>query len=144
MDCGLIEIGNIATKASMDDIRKLKSILDEHRIFHMVDDVKFFHSHAGRTPRPEVTHQGGGKEFDPTKHRLWKQKIHQGDCAEFLELIAPDLYELNYISLIFLDSEEADFIATLVYESDRKKRQLGNKAGGPGSGDSPYDSLEST
>ena len=143
MDCGLIEIGNIATKASTDDIRKLKSILDEHRIFHIVDDVNFFHSHA-ETARPEVIQRGGKKEFDPTKHCLWKHKIHQSDCAEFLELIAPDLYELNYISLIFLDSEEADFIATLVYESDRKKRQLGNKAGGPGSGDSPYDSLEST
>jgi hypothetical protein len=143
MDCGLIEIGNIATKASTDDIRKLKSILDEHRIFHIVDDVKFFHLHA-ETARPEVTHQGGDGEFDPTKHRLWMHKIRHGDCAKHLELIAPDLYELNYISLIFLDSEEADFLATLVYEGDRKNCQFGNKAEGTGSSEPPDDSLGST
>ena len=42
MDCGLVEIGNITTKASTGAIRKLKSILDQHRIYHIVDGVIFF------------------------------------------------------------------------------------------------------
>ena len=37
MDCGLIEIGNIATKASTDDIRKLKSILDERWYMKVIE-----------------------------------------------------------------------------------------------------------
>lgn len=28
-----------------------------------------------------------------------------------------DLYKLNYRSLIFLDSEEAEFLATLIYKA---------------------------
>ena len=37
MDKGCIEIGNINTQASTGVIRRLKSILDQHGIFHVID-----------------------------------------------------------------------------------------------------------
>ena len=117
MDYGLIEIGDIATKASTDHIRKLKSILDRHRIYHIVDGVTFFHPHHKAVPLKE-NHQDRGGKVDTTEDRLRKRKNHHSDDSRFRELIAPDLYKLNYMSLIFLDSEEADFLATFVYEGD--------------------------
>ena len=115
MDYGLVEIGDIATKASTDDIRKLKSILDRHRIYHIVDGVTFFHPHA-KAVRLKENHQDRVGKVDTTEDRLRKRKNHHNDHFKFRELIVPDLYKLNYMSLIFFDSEEADFLATFVYE----------------------------
>jgi len=128
MDYGIIEIGDIATKASTDDIRKLKSILDRHHIYHIVDGVTFFHPHAEAARLKEI-HQGRGGEVDPTKDRFRKRKIHHSDRSKFRELIVPDLYKLNYMSLIFLDSEEADFLATVVYEGHLKGHHIVKKLG---------------
>jgi hypothetical protein len=115
MDYGLIEIGDIATKASTDDIRKLKSILDRHRIYHVVDGVTFFHPH-GETARSKAIHRSRAGKVGTSADRSRKRKTHHSDHSKFRELIAPDLYKLNYMSLIFFDSEEADFLATIVYE----------------------------
>jgi hypothetical protein len=115
MDYGLIEIGDIATKASTDDIKKLKSILDRHRICHILDDDTFFHPHA-KAVRLKENHRDRVGKLDTTADRLRKRKNHHSDHSKFRELIVPDLYKLDYISLIFFDSEEADFLATVVYE----------------------------
>ena len=48
MGKGCIEIGNINTRASAGVIRKLKSILDQHGIFHIIDDVMFYDSHTSK------------------------------------------------------------------------------------------------
>lgn len=115
MDFGLVEIGDIATKASTDDIRKLKSILDRHRIYHIVDGVTFFHPHA-KAVRLKENHQDRVGKVDTTEDRLRIRKNHHSDHSKFRELNVPDLYKLNYMSLIFFDSEEAEFLSTLVYE----------------------------
>ena len=115
MDSGLIEIGNIASKASIADIRKLKSILDRHRIFHIVDGVTVFHPHA-KAARMKENHQGRIGKMDTNADRLRKRKNHHSDHSEFRELTVPDLYKLDYMSLIFFDSEEADFLATFLYK----------------------------
>jgi hypothetical protein len=115
MDYGIIEIGDIATKVSTDDIRKLKSILDRHRIYHIVDGVTLFHPNAKTVPL-KGNHQGRVGKVDTTQDRLRKSKNDQSDHLKFRELIAPDLYKLDYINLILFDSEEADFLATVVYE----------------------------
>ena len=115
MDYGLVEIGNIATKASTDDIRRLKSILDRHCIYHIVDGVTYFHPHA-KAVRLKENHQDRVGKVDTTQDRMRKRKNDQSDHLKFRKLIAPDLYKLNYMSLIFLDSEEADFLATFVYK----------------------------
>ena len=126
MDCGLVEIGNITTKASTDAIRKLKSILDQHRIYHIVDGVIFFHSHV-ETARSGLIHRDRIAKVDTTEDRWRKRKNQGSDHSKFRELIVPDLYELDYMSLISLDSEEADFLATIVDEGDCKFRQFVKK-----------------
>ena len=35
-------------------------------------------------------------------------------------LIVPDLYELDFMSLLCLDSDEADFLSTLIYGEHRE------------------------
>jgi hypothetical protein len=115
MDYGLIEIGDIATQASTDDIRKLKSILDRHHIYHIVDGVRFFHPYA-KAVRLKKNRQGRVGKVDTTANCLRKRKNHHSDHSKFRELIVPDLYKLDYMSLIFFDSEEADFLATVVYK----------------------------
>ena len=101
MNYGLIEIGNITAKAPSDAIRKLKSILDRHRIYHIVDGVAFFHP-QGKTFRSGEIHRAraGGR-----------------DRFKFRQLIVPDLYKLDHMSITFFDSREADFLATLIYEA---------------------------
>jgi hypothetical protein len=115
MDYGLIEIGDIAKKASTDDLRKLKSILDRHRIYHIVDGVTFFHPHAKAARLKEIQQDRVGK-VDTSEDRLRKAKNHHCDHSKFRELIVPDLYKLDYMNLIFFDSEEADFLAAIVYD----------------------------
>jgi len=115
MDYGIIEIGDIATKASTDDIRKLKSILDRHRIYHIVDGVTFFHPCA-KAVRLKENHESRSEKVDPSEVCLRKRENHHSDHYKLRELIVPDLYKLDYLNLIFFDSEEADFFANLVYE----------------------------
>ena len=115
MDCGLIEIGDTATKASTNDIKKLKSILDRHRIYHIVDGVTFFQPYA-ETARPGAIHRSRAGKLGTTADHLRKRKNHHSDHSKFRELIVPDLYKLDYMSLILFDSEEADFLATVIYE----------------------------
>ena len=105
MDSGFIEIGNINTKASTEAIIKLKSILDQHAIFHIIDGVRFFHPQENAA-RMQEFHRGRARECKRAKDDVHRQ---------YRELIVPDLYELDFMSLLYFDSEEAEFLATLVY-----------------------------
>ncbi|MGD2011790.1 MAG: hypothetical protein PVI76_11870 [Desulfobacterales bacterium] len=116
MDYGHVKIGDITTKASTDDIRKLKFILDRHRIYHIIDGVTYFHPHA-KAVRLKENHQERVRKVDATQDRSLKRKSDKSNHLKFRKLIAPDLYKLNYMNLIFFDSEEADFLATLVYKN---------------------------
>ena len=113
MDYGIIEIGDIATKASTDDIRKLKSILDRHHIYHIVDGVTFFHP-CTKAVRLKEDHESRSGKVDTSEDRLRKRENHHSDHYKFRELIVPDLYKLDYMNLLFFESEEADFLATVV------------------------------
>ena len=119
MDYGIIEIGDIATKASADDIRTLKSILDRHRIYHIVDGITFFHP-CTKTVRLKENDERRSEKVDTSEVCLRKHKDHHSDHYKFRELIVPDLYKLDYINLILFESEEADFLATIVYEGHCK------------------------
>ena len=114
MNKGFIEIGSIKAKASTEAIRKLKSILDQHGIFHIFDGVMFYDLHA-KAVRMEKIHQGRGKAVNKTKDGFRSYKIRHSNRYKYRELIVPDLYELNFISLMFFDFDEAEFLATLIY-----------------------------
>jgi hypothetical protein len=105
MDNGCIEIGKINTKASTEVIKKLKFILDQHEIFHIIDGVMFYHPHQ-QAVQVKASHQGRVREIS---------KAQDDFQMQYRELIVPDLYKLNFMSLVFFDAEEADFLATLVY-----------------------------
>ena len=108
MDMGTIEIGNINTQASAKVIRKLKSILDQHTIFHIMDGVVFNQPHKQES-RMNTFHPDRVREIN---------KIQDDFRVVYRELVVPDLYILNYISLANFDSEEADFLVILIYGED--------------------------
>ena len=114
MDNGYIKIGNINTSASTEVIRKLKTILDQHAIFHIVDGVMFYDS-PKKAARTREIHRGRVREANKTQNDFCRNKLHQSDYDRYRELIVPDLYELDFMSLTDLDSEEADFLSTLIY-----------------------------
>ena len=111
MDNSFIEIGNIITQASAEVVEKLRSILDRHGIFNIVDGVGYNQPHTQAARRQHALHQRRVSEIN--------QAQYDSFCKD-RELIVPDLYILNFMSLIYLDPEEADFLALLLYEEDRK------------------------
>lgn len=114
MDNGSIKIGNINTSASTEVIGKLKTILDQHAIFHVVDGVMFYDS-PKKAARTREIHRGRVREANKTQGDFCRNKLHQSDSDRYRELIVPDLYELDFMSLTDLDSEEADFLSILIY-----------------------------
>ncbi len=114
MDNGCIKIGNINTSASTEVIGKLKTILDQHAIFHVVDGVMFYDS-PKKAARTREIHRGRVREANKTQGDFCRNKLHQSDSDRYRELIVPDLYELDFMSLTDLDSEEADFLSILIY-----------------------------
>jgi hypothetical protein len=127
MGNGFIQIGNVMTQASQDVISKLKSILDQHGIFYIVDGVLFNPPHANGTSW-EVSLKGGTKEVDHLQNDLSPDAQFLIDLENYQEFIVPDLYALNFMSLINLDSDEADFLSTLVYgEHPENEYQFGSQ-----------------
>ena len=114
MDKGCLEIGNINTPASAGVIRKLKSILDQHGIFHIIDGVMFNQPHKNAARRKAV-HRGWVRECNYSQDDSHRDKKLPVDLEKYQELIVPDLYKLNYMSIANFDAEDADFLATLVY-----------------------------
>jgi hypothetical protein len=105
---GCIEIDNINTQASTEVIRKLKSILDQHTIFHIIDGVVLNQPHK-QGSRMNTFHPDRVREIS---------KIHDDFRLVYRELVVPDLYRLNYMSLAYFDSEEVDFLAILICGED--------------------------
>jgi hypothetical protein len=115
---GIIEIGGEKFKKSKEDIRKLKSILDELRIMHIIDDVIFY------LPFAEAERM---KEIRNANARVWKVEKDGGVSLEnrfchngrfeYRELIIPDLFENNFTRLILLDDKEYKFLGDLLYGS---------------------------
>ena len=118
VDEGIIEIGNEKFKKSREDIKRLKSILDELRIMHIIDNVIFYLPFAEAERR---------KEIRTANARVWKIENNGGVSLgnrfchngrfEYRELIIPDLFENNFTCLILLDGEEYKFLGDLLYGS---------------------------
>jgi len=114
---GIIEISGEKIKTTRENIRKLKSILDELHIIHIIDDVV----HYSPSDAAERT-----KEIDNV--RMWKiekygdvslkNRFGRSEQFEYRELIIPDLFEINYTRLLLLEDENYKFLGDLLYGSD--------------------------
>ena len=69
------------------------------------------------TARSKAIHRSRAGKVDTSADRSRKRKNHHNDHFKFRELIVPDLYKLDYMNLIFFDSEETEFLATFVYKN---------------------------
>ena len=110
MDNSRIEIGNTITTASAEEIRKLTSILDQHAIFYVCDGIGF-NRPSGQAACKTYIHPGRVATADKPQNNIY---------LKTRGLIVPDLYELNFMSFINFDSDEADFLSTLIYGEHRE------------------------
>ena len=117
MDNGCIEIGNIMTQASPDVISKLRSILDQHGIFHIVDGVLFNPPNRNWASN-KATLRDGINNVKHASNDLLPDGQFRIEIENYRELIVPDLYKLNFISIVHFDAEEADLFAELIYGVD--------------------------
>jgi len=116
---GIIEISGEKIKTTREDIRKLKSILDELHIMHIIDDVVCY------SPSEAAEHT---KEINTV--RMWKiekdgdvslkNRFGRSEQFEYRELIIPDLFEINYMRLLLLDDENYRFLGNLLYGPDHQ------------------------
>ena len=114
---GIVEIGGKRTEVAREDIRKLKVCLDELCITHIVDDVTFYSPCEVALAVEEVDDVGicnGKKEGSVSP----ESDSHLSGKLEFRELIMPYFYKVDYISLIQLSDEDAEFLGDLLYGSD--------------------------
>ena len=110
MDKGCIEIGNIITRASAEVIGKLRSILDRHAIFYVCDGIEF-NPPSGQAVCKTYIHRGRFATADNQQDNIY---------LKTRGLIVPDFYELNFMSFINFNSDEADFVSTLIYGEHRE------------------------
>ena len=113
MDMGCIEIGNIMTQTSAEVIRKLTFILDQHAIFYIFDGVGF----------NQPPDRAAGMASIPPGRAGTAARPQGNFYPQTCRLIVPDLYALNFMSLLHLDSDEADFLSTLVYGKHRESEE---------------------
>jgi len=116
-DKGIIEIGNSKIEATQEEIRILKSILDNLYIYHIIDDVVFF-SPFDAAIRMKAIHNVKVWKVERDGSVSRNNRFGHSGCFEYRKLVIPDLYEFNFINLLLLDNEEADFIGDLVYRSE--------------------------
>ena len=114
---GIVEIGGKRTEVAREDIRKLKVCLDELCITHIVDDVTFYSPCEAVLDAEEIDDLGvcnGQKEGSVSP----ESESHLSGKLDFRELIIPYFYQIDYISLIQLSDEDAEFLGDLLYGSD--------------------------
>jgi len=114
---GIVEIGGTRTEVAREEIRKLKVCLDDLCIMHIVDDVMFYSPCEAALDAEEIDDIGvcnGQKEG-----RVSSASGHRKNGQfEFRELIIPYFYAIDYISLIQLNDEDAEFLGNLLHGSD--------------------------
>ena len=114
---GIVEIGGKRTEVASEDIRKLKISLDELCITHIVDDVTFYSPCEAALAVAEIDDVGicNGKKGGRVSP---ESDSHLSGKLEFRELIIPYFFEIDYISMIQLNDEDAEFLGDLLYGTD--------------------------
>jgi len=114
IDKGIIEIDGKRTEVAKEDIRKLKFILDELRIMHIIDGVLFCETiHV--TGHKKALYDIGGFEAQNNDRVPLENLFRYQQKIQFRELKIPDFCLLDLNSLTQLDDEQAEFLGNLVY-----------------------------
>ena len=116
---GIVDIGGKRVEVAREDIRKLKYIMAELGIIHILDDVALddvaFSDTCAAAEWMEKTHPGRMHEVKVDGHLNPDFGCGHRGRFEFQELIIPDIYQIDYLSLTQLDNEEAEFLGDLLY-----------------------------
>ena len=116
-DHGILEIDGKRAEVARKDICRLKLILDELGIMHIIDDVTF----CGAYDATEVAEESQSRELCSVKEG---GKLSPNNSSvqfrhlEFRELIIPHFSLIDVKSLTQLDCEEAEFFGDLLYDAE--------------------------
>ena len=117
IDKGTVEIGGKRRQVAGEDIRRLKSILDDLCIMNIIDGVTIFSAFnsdkrlvESRNDRIRMAAKDGRVVF--------KDGFGHSGRADFREMIIPYFYVIDFMSLTQLDYEEAEFIGDLLYGTE--------------------------
>ena len=116
-DKGIIEIDGKRNEVAREDIRKLKFILEELGIMHIVDDVSFCSTFpaAGRMADIHDVKLSRAENDDGV---LPEYRCGCGEQPRFRELKIPDFFMIDFMSLTQLEYEEAEFLGDLLYGTE--------------------------
>ena len=114
IDKGIIEIDGKRTGVARGDIRKLKFILDELCIMHIIDDVSFCSTPCAAEQMEDI-HDVRMSKAENDGKVLPKTQFSHRDKLQFRELKIPYFCLIDFISLAQLDYEEAELLGDLVY-----------------------------
>ena len=113
IDKGIIEINGKRTKVGRKDIRKLKRILDELGIMHIIDDVSFCSTFRA-AGRMEGLHDIRMLRAESDGRVLATNRFTHQEQIQFRKLKIPCFCLIDFISLAQLDYEEAELLGDLV------------------------------
>jgi len=114
IDKGILEIDGKRTEVAKEDIRKLKFIMDELSIMHIIDGVSFCNTLRGPGRMEDLYYlrmlmaENDGK-VHPENRSAYQEKI------QFREMKIPNFCLLDFFSLAQLDYEQAELLGNLVY-----------------------------
>lgn len=114
---GIVKIDGKSIEVFREEIRRLKLILDELGITYIIDDVTF----CGPYDATEVAEESHSREWCSVKEG-GKLSPNNGSVQfrqlELRELIIPDFFIIDFISLTQLDNDEAEFFGDLIYGTE--------------------------
>ena len=111
---GIIEIGGDKHRRSREEVRMLKSILDQLRILHIIDDF-IFYSTIAETERMKETRKIREWKFEKDGGVSLENRVGHNGRFECRKLTISDPFEKNSTRLILLDDEEYKFLGGLFY-----------------------------
>ena len=114
---GIIEISGEKIRTCREDIRKLKSILDELHIMHVIDDVVWYSPPDAAEWTKKIDNAWVWK-IEKDGGVSLKNGFDRSGQFDYRELIIPDLFEINYTRLLLLEDENYKFLGDLLYGSD--------------------------
>ena len=114
IDKGIVEIGGKRIEVAREDIRKLKFILDELSIVHIIDGVSFCRTLRGPGRMEDLYDIRMLRAENDGKVHPVNRSAYQGKI-QFREMKIPNFCLLDFISLAQLDDEQAELLGDLVY-----------------------------
>ena len=114
-DFSTIRIGRDKVKTTKRAVQRFKAILDILEVPHILDDVGFHNTLADQFRMKSLYNTKVWKVEKDGSVSLKNRFGHSG-CFDYRYLIVKSLLEFQFVDLSLLNSEEAEFLSSQIYE----------------------------